>query len=219
MDQVFDTDAIAELGAEFAAAGNTRIPAVTCTYENELSEDDIREYVEKSGDLPAVKSDQKDLAMLRARHHQVARFLAAGLPEGVIATLTDYDAAYISTLKQSPSMLELIAHYRAPGDNAVRIMTEKLRLMADMSVEQIFAKLEAGDLDANQLLAAIKLGADRSNNGPMSKLDISHTHQLDEEQVQRLADTARKRNAGRIIDISAVRQALPSARPEGEDES
>lgn len=205
-----------DLGQQLANAGQTKVPVVTCTVESELSEVDLAEYVEKVGELPATKSDEKDIATLRARHHQVARLLALGLPEGLVATLSGYTVAHISTLKNSPSMIELISHFRAPGDQATRVMSEKLRLLADMSVEQLIAKIAAGDADINQLLAATKLGADRSNNGPMAKVDHSHTHSLNPEQVAQLAQSARKRNAERIIPIEQVRQSLPAPKQEGD---
>lgn len=216
MDLAYETISD-ELGEMLAEAGNSRVPAVTATIEGVLAPEDIAAYCKRSGSLPAVKSDQKDLGTIRARHHQVARLLAMGMPEGVIASLTGYQAATISTLKQSPSMLELIAHYRAPGNQAIEALGEKLRLIADMSAEQLIAKLETGEVDVNQLLAALKLGADRVGNGPLAKVEHSHLHSLDEEQVKRLTESARKRNADRIIPIEAVRQALPA--PQREDDS
>ena len=204
-----------EFGEELVAAGQTRVPVVTCTVdENPLTETDLARYVERNGDLPAPKSDEKDLAVLRARHQQVARLLATGMPEGVVAQLTGYTPSTISTLKNNPSMIELIAHYRAPGNAASEVIAEKLRLLADMSLEQLLAKAAAGELDANQLLAGAKLGADRSGNGPMAKIEHQHHHALDDETVRKIAETARKKNADRIIDIHAVRQALPAPRGE-----
>ena len=215
MDNLYDSIS-ADIGEALAEAGQSKVPAVTCTIEDELQPEHLAEYVERVGNLPAQKSDEKDLATLRARHHQVARLLALNLPEGLVAELSGYTAAHISTLKNSPAMIELINHFRAPGDNATKIMAEKLRLLADMSIEQLFTKLEAGEVDVNQLLAAVKLGADRSNNGPMSKVAHDHMHSLNEEQVADLAATARRRNAGRIIDITAVRGALPAPKQEGD---
>jgi hypothetical protein len=216
MDRAALHDSISEsLGEELAAASGQRVPVVTATVLDVLTEADLAAYCEKAGNLPTTqKSHEKDIGSIRARHHQVARLLALGLPESVVANLTGYQAATLSTLKQSPSMLELIEHYRAPGDNAVKVMGEKLRLLADMSLEALIAKAELGELTAQELLAAAKLGADRSGNGPMSKVDVDVTHALDEGLVSALAATARKRNESRIIDVSAVRKALPKASSE-----
>lgn len=222
MDSMLYDSISEELGEAIEEAASTRVPVVTCTIDKELQPEDLAYYCEKSGDLPAQKSDEKDLATLRARHHQVARLIALGLPESLVSTLSGYKAAYISTLKQSPSMIELVSHYRAPGDNATKMIAEKLRLLADMSLEQAIQKVAAGQMDANQLLAAIKLGADRSNNGPMAKVEHAHHHSLNEEQVSKLAETARKRNAERIIPIEAVRSniaALPAPTQESDSAS
>lgn len=210
-------DSISEEIGEQLAADSGRVPVVTCTIEGELDEADLARYCQMSGNLPAQKSDEKDLASLRARHHQVARFLAMGLPEGLVAELTNFGASYISTLKQSPSMIELISHYRAPGDNATKLIAEKLRLLADMSLEQLIEKVQNKELDVNQLLASTKLGADRSNNGPMAKVEHAHQHNLNEEQVRKLSETARRRDAERIIDISAVRESLPAPKQSNDD--
>lgn len=207
------------VGELIAEASSERVPIVTCTIEDVLQPEDLASYCELSGKLPAQKSDEKDIQVIRARHHQVARLLAQGLPEGVVAELTGYEAAYISTLKQAPNMIELVAHYRAPGDNATRAIGEKLRLVGDLSLERIIAKIETDELDVNQLLAAAKLGADRSNNGPMAKIEHKHTHGVDEKQLQRLNDSARQANRERIIPIAEVRKALPAPTPRPDEDA
>ena len=205
-----------ELGNSFASAGSKKVPIVTCTVEGPpLTEADLAHYVERCGQLPATKSDEKDVQTLRAKHHQVARLLALGLPEGIVANLTGYTESWLTTLKNSPSMVELISHYRAPGDTAARIIAEKLRFLADLSLEKAIEAVQADEFDGNQLLAAIKLGADRSNNGPMSKVEVGVVHSLDEETVQKISETARKKNSSRIIDVEAVRLALPA--PQGDE--
>lgn len=203
------------IGEVIAESSSDRVPFVTCTIEDVLQPEDMAGYVNADGNLPARKSDEKDIAVIRARHHQVARLLAQGLGEGIVAELTGYQASYVSTLKQAPNMIELIEHYRLPGDTATKAIGEKLRLVADMSLERLVEKIEANDLDNNQLLAAAKLGADRSNNGPMAKVEHQHTHGIDEKQLRRLNDSARQVNRERIIPIDAVRQALPA--PKADD--
>lgn len=210
MDQAFHDSISESFGEELAAASSKKVPIVTCTVEDVLTEADVSAYVEKSGQLPAVKSDEKDVQTLRAKHHQVARLLALGLPEGIVAHLTGYSEGWLTTLKNSPSMIELIAHYRLPGDNAAAIIGEKLRFLADLSLEKAIEAVQADEFDFNQLLAAIKLGADRSNNGPMSKLGVEHIHHLDDESVRKIAETARRVNQSRIVDVQAVRQSLPA---------
>lgn len=218
MDNAAIMDAIGEsLGDELSGATG-KIPIVTVTIEDILTEQDIAEYVETVGELETTqKSNEKDVNSLRARHHGVARLLAIGLPEGVVAQMTGYQVGYINTLKQTPSMCELISHYRAPGNQAVADMTEKLRLLSDMSLNQLISKVETNELSIQELLQAVKLGADRSGAGPMQKFEHSHEHRLNDETVAKLAASAREANRGRVIDINSVRKALP-APTRGEDE-
>lgn len=214
--QILDTIG-EELGAELQAAGQSKVPIVTVSIEDALTPEHLAEYCATVGDIAtAQKSDQKDLSVLKAQHHSVARLLAAGIPEGVVAELTGFTGAYISTLKQAPSMQELIAHYRAPGDMATQQIAEKLRTVGHAALERLMA--EMGELDYNQLLAAAKLGADRSGNGPMSKVDVNHAHSFDLDSIRQLAADARRRSAERIVDISAVRQGLPAPDPKETDD-
>jgi hypothetical protein len=208
----------ADVGEALRVAGQRKVPMVTCTIEGALDETDIAAYCEQVGDLATtVKSDEKDVAVLRARHHQVARLLATGLPEGIVADLTGYEHTYLSNLKLTPSMAELISHYRQPGNQAVELLAEKLRVVADMSIERLIENIEKNDLDNNQLLAAAKLGADRVGNGPLAKVEHAHIHMLDGDQVERLARSAREESRPRIIDVTAVRQTLLPAPEKDED--
>jgi len=218
MDRADIIDSIsAELGENLQIAGERKVPIVTCTVEDVLGPEDIAAYCSKSGNLETTqKSDQKDLSVLRAKHHSVARYLATGIPEGLVAELTGFTPAYISTLKNNPSMIELVAHYRAPGDNATRQIAEKMRTIGEAALERIETELPSASM--NELIQIAKLGADRSNNGPMSKVDVAHTHTIDLERVAQFAADARRRNQDRIVDISAVRQSLPAPRAADDDE-
>lgn len=207
----FDLSGIEDHLAAELSGGSSKVPVVTVNIERELHPEDLAEYVELNGNLETTqKSDEKDVNSIRAKHHSVARLLAMGLPEGVVASMTNYTPAYISTLKNTPAMLELIAHYRAPGNHAVSEQVEKLRLLGNMSLDQLIARAESGELNSQELLQAAKLGNDRSGAGPMQKIEHNHEHSLNEEQVARLARSAREANKGRVIDISAVRKQLPA---------
>lgn len=202
-------DSISEgLGDALQIAGQRKVPIVTCTIEDVLQPEDISEYISAEGSLPAQKAAEKDLQSLRARHHSVARLLAAGLPEGVVAELTGFTASHLSVLKNNPSMIELIALYRAPGNHAAELIAEKLRTLGSAAIDRLMDEMP--DLGHNELIQVAKLGADRSGNGPQSKVDVAHTHMLEEGLVQKLAQDARRRNESKIIDISAVRKQLPS---------
>jgi len=200
-----------EISAELNNALGHKIPAVTVTVEGVLQPEHIAEYLSACGNLATTqKSDEKDVASLRARHHSVARLLAAGIPEGTVADLTQFDSAYLSTLKDNPSMIELINHYRAPNNAVVEVIAERLRTVGHAALEKLAEEIP--NMDHHALIATAKLGVDRSGNGPMSKVAHEHTHILDPAKVAALAESARRVNAERIVDVSAVRRALPAPR-------
>lgn len=216
-DEIVDTLS-ASIGDMLAAEDSgTKVPAVTCTIEHILEPEHIAEYVAAHGSLTTTeKSDQKDVGVLRARHHSVARLLAAGLPEGIVADLTNFTSSYISTLKGSPSMLELITHYRAPGNAQAEAIAERLRTVGHAAVERLSSRIE--ELDDNALLALAKLGLDRSGHGPQStQHNITEHRIIDLAEVARLSLDARQKDRERIVDIQAVRQALPKRTEDGDE--
>jgi len=200
-----------EIAAELGNALGPKVPAVTCTIEEVLQPEHIAEYLARCGNLETtVKSDQKDVATLRARHHSVARLLASGMPEGTVADLTGFDGNYISVLKNNPSMVELVNHYRAPNNAVVEVIAERLRTVGHAALERLAQEIP--EMDHHALIATAKLGVDRSGNGPMSKVAHEHTHILDPVKVAALAESARRQNAERIVSVNAVRRALPAPR-------
>jgi hypothetical protein len=204
-----------EISAELGNALGSKVPVVTCTVEEVLQPEHIAEYLSKCGQLETTqKSDDKDVATLRARHHSVARLLATGMPEGTIADLTGFDNAYISVLKNNPSMVELVNHYRSPNNAVVEVIAERLRTVGHAALERLMQ--EVPDMDHHALIATAKLGVDRSGNGPMSKVAHEHTHILDPEKIAKLAESARVTNAERIVSVSAVRKLLPAPRSDSD---
>lgn len=187
----------------------SKVPNVTCTIEFVLEPEHLAEYAEASGGLTTtVKSDEKDVQVLRARHHSVARLLAAGLPEGIVAELTEFSAGYISTLKNNPSMAQLIEHYRAGPTAAAEAIAERLRSVGTQALARL--ENEIGKLDYNQLLGLAKLGFDRSGHGPQSELAVKREVRIfDIAELAKLALEARRRQSDRIIPLSDLRKALP----------
>lgn len=200
-----------EISAELGNALGPKVPVVTCTIEEVLQPEHIAEYLSVCGKLETTqKSDEKDVASLRARHHSVARLLATGMPESTVADLTHFTTEYLSTLKNNPSMIELINHYRSPNNAVVEIIAERLRTVGHAALERLAEEIP--EMDHHALIATAKLGVDRSGNGPMSKVAHEHTHILDPTKIAALAESARKQNAERIVSVSAVRRALPAPR-------
>lgn len=196
-------------------ADKPRTPIVTCTIERPLDEADVRNYVENTGSGQlSVRPDGKveNLDKIRARHHSVAQLLARGMPEGLVATITGYTSSHISTLKNNPAMQELIAHYRGPDFQLSQIIHQKLQEAAFGSLEKLSEKLEAGELDANELLALAKLGFDRSGHGPTSTVNTNSEHRVvDVAKLAELHQAARNSERKNIIDVEDVRsKSLPA---------
>lgn len=212
MDTASNMDLLTEeISAEFGDALGAKVPTVTVTVEEVLQPEHIAEYLAACGKLTTTqKSDEKDVASLRARHHSVARLLATGMPEGTIADLTQFTPEYLSTLKNNPSMIELVNHYRSPNNSVVEIIAERLRTVGHAALERLGEEIP--NMDHNALLATAKLGVDRSGNGPMSKVAHEHTHILDPVKIAAMAESARKKSAERIVNVNAVRRALPAPR-------
>lgn len=207
-------DEISDSFAESLAASNpsTRVAAVTCMIEGPLMPEDIQQYLTDHGQLTTTtKAHEKDVALLRERHHSVARLLAEGVPTCVIATTTGYTPEYIGTLAHAPAMMELIAHYKAPGNLAARQIGENLRRVAGMALESIENDLIAGTLTATEKLAAAKLGYDRSGHGPQSSVhSVTEHHLIDHAEIAARNREARQRDAPMIIHPEEVRKALPA---------
>lgn len=202
-------------------AKDTKAPAVvTCTIEEALTEEHLQDYAAQSGQLgTTVKAAEKDIRTLRAQHHSVARMLAEGIPESIVAEMCNYDKSYISLLKQNPAMIELIEHYRAPGNTSARLIGEQLRRVAGMSLEELETKLLHKELSANELLQLAKLGFDRSGHGPQSSVhQVTEHHVVDHAELQRLYREAREADAGYIVNPADVRQVVEQAKLEDKSE-
>lgn len=215
LDQISDDFAAALEGAGSAP------PAVTVTVERALLPEDLRDYISESGKLEtAQKADEKDVRVLRAKHHSVARLLAEGVPEGIVADMCGYTGSYISVLKQNPSMIELIEHYRGPNNTAAKAIGEKLRTVGTMALERLEDRIEKDELDDFALLQAAKLGLDRSGHGPQSSVHNVTEHRVVlPEELVRLSRDARKRDSDLIVPVHEVRQVLPARQNLLEDDN
>lgn len=216
MEQSVDLMSAVGEALALSAEPEQQLP-VTCTIEYALLPEHLADYADGHGNLATTqKSDEKDVQALRARHHGVARLLAEGVPEGVVAELSGYTGAYISTLKNNPAMIQLIEFYRSPKTDAAKLIGEKLRIMSDMSINQITEKLstEPDKVTLSELTAIAKLGLDRSGNGPNSTVTNVSEHRLvASEEVMELARSARRTERARIVDVEAVRSVLPPKEP------
>lgn len=178
---------------------------ITCTIVGIVEESDLVGILEGAvpddGQPPAPKPVPVDTSpkVLREKHHSVARLVAQGLTQDLVAELSGYTPSYLSTLLGSPSMAELVSFYRAQNGNAAEVIGENLRRVGGIAVAKLEAKLD-GDLDVSELVSIAKLGLDRSGHGPTQKVDHNHQHTVvAPDHLEQLNAQARSASRQRIL--------------------
>lgn len=224
MDQ--QPDILSEISNAFAATlaaeAAPRTPKlVTCQIERGLLPEDIREYLDADGNLTTtVKAAQKDIRTLRERHHSVARLAAEGVPSVIIAQICNYTESYLSVLLQAPAMVELVSFYRSSRNAAAQHIGENLRVLAGMSAERLVERVEKDELSTQELLAAAKLGYDRSGHGPQSSIhNVTEHHIIAPELIREKHLEALRRDKELIIHPESVREAIPALPAPDSDET
>lgn len=207
---------------------------VTATIEGVLEESDLRQLlgdveIEQAAEGKSDKAltpeflpveEPTDLQRLRERHHSVARLIAKGMQQSLVARITGYSQSYLSTLLNSPAMIELVEMYRIQNGAAAEVIAERLKTVGLKAIDKIEDKLEQEDASIFELTAIAKLGLDRAGHGPSSKQHIvTESHIVDHAEIKRLNQEALRASAEVIIPVSEVRKALPSREDRAEGDS
>lgn len=190
---------------------------VTCTIEGSVEPEDIARLLRRRGEVDVPAGSQPgDLKKIRERHHALARYVASGMQNGIIAQLVGLTEQYVSTLLAAPAMQQLIAYYRSNHINATQAVSDRLKHVALKAVDELEVRLDDGELDSNALLSMAKLGLDRSGHGPSSKVTaVTEHHLIDHAELARLNREARKDSAEHIL--NAQYTELPAiSGPSGE---
>lgn len=185
---------------------------ITCTIEGILEQEDINflisgsvpEESRKAGKAPTDHS-VKDIQKIREKHHTVARLIAGGLNQRMVATIAGYTESYLSTMLNAPAMEELIAYYSAKHSNAHEVIIGKLRGAGMEALEKLSEKLKDDDMSNTDLIALAKLGLDRSGHGPSST-----QHQITEEHVFNYAELKRLNKAAQKSSSKFVTKVQPA---------
>ena len=145
------------------------------------------------------------LARLRERHHALARNLASGMAPGVAAAICGYELSRVSILQGDPTFRELVEFYREDVNRTYAQVHETLSGLAVDAAIIIRERMEdePEKIPTSMLAELVKMGADRTGNGPSSKQEVNVNFNL----ANRLEE-ARKRIAQRstqpIIEIEAT---------------
>lgn len=112
---------------------------------------------------------------IRARHHAIARLLAAGNTPAQIAELLNCSAQTVRNLERSPAFAALLAEYMGMMDAAA--VDQKMRLVAlsgvatDALTDRIINS--PGDFKPQELVEVAKMGLDRTGFGPSSTSKVT----------------------------------------------
>lgn len=101
------------------------------------------------------RSYRTRIKSIRESHHNIARLAAAGVPQTIIAQRLGYTTSRISVLLADPSLMELVASYRAEvhqswRDHVDAIHSDATRAMA-IGTRNIADRLEALDEDPDAI--------------------------------------------------------------------
>lgn len=194
-------------------------PMVTCTIEGILDEDDLRELAMGLGPGDAQLSDDpSDLKKIREKHHHVARLVADGMSQRLVAQVCGFTESYLSILLNNPAMVELVELYRIQAGAQVKLATEKLKSVGLKALEKLDERLDRDELDNNELISASKLGLDRGGLGPQSKVhNVNEHHVVDHAKLRELNDEARRRNHEFVVPVSEIRKALAPPADENDE--
>jgi hypothetical protein len=131
-------------------------------------------------DLSLLETNGSEQAPLikrpRTIHHNLAKLLATGTPEGEAASICGYSASRVSILKKDPSFQELLTFYSSERDH---VFGDVLEIMKDMSKD---ALLELRDrlvdspesITNLELLEIAKTNLDRTGHNPVQKMAVAH---------------------------------------------
>jgi hypothetical protein len=195
---------------------------VTCTVEGILEAEDLASLLgggQEAGDehapMPSAAIQELDdpgnLKKIKEKHHSVARLLAQGLQQELVATITGYTAPYLSVLLNNPAMKELIEMYRLQHGSAAQVIGERLRTVGGRALEKLSDKIDSIE-DVNELIGIAKLGLDRSGHGPQSTSKVVEEHHLiDHARIQELNQKARAGSRELLIPLEQAKQRVLEA--------
>lgn len=138
--------------------------AVTAEIVRELDVTDLALLSEEKG------SRAQPLKRISERHHALARLLAEGVPPGDAAIISGYDPSRVSILQADPAFNELVVFYRKDVTRDASDLRKEMYGLSMDAARVLRDKLEESheDFSIGQLMEVVKLGADRTGNGPSS---------------------------------------------------
>lgn len=152
---------------------------------------------------PSTGRPESAVKRLSARHRLAARLIAEGKSNIEVANICGYTPQNIVILKQAPAMQDLIKHFQEEADVVYRSVNERLSEVAGEALDLLMDKIE-NDPEAvslNQAIELVKLGADRTGNGPQRSQNVNVTVDI-ADRLQAARNRVAEYKARQIIDVT-----------------
>lgn len=112
---------------------------------------------------------------LKARHHQVAKLVAAGFRSVDIARKTGYAPGTVNALRSAPAVKELIEHYSDEYDESVSELHDRMEHavieLMDLLQDKLEDDDEREDISINELRTLMMDLLDRVGRGPVKRIE------------------------------------------------
>lgn len=153
------------------------------------------------------KVDTNAVQVMRARHHQIARLLAAGHKPAAVGRIMDCSPTTIANLEKSPAFQALLIEYMAMLDEAAVETVTRMRVLANLTVDELTARVvdptKAKEVKTGDLIEVVKMAADRSGLGPSSTQKVVVNGALSVADIRAIKATPSisQAPAARVFDV------------------
>jgi hypothetical protein len=108
---------------------------------------------------------------IRTQHHEIARWLACGVPQKVICEQLGVTAPGLAVLKRSPAFQNLLLYYMAERDKEAISLSAKIQAVAGLAVDKVAEALgQPLENISAKFLETMTLGLlDRAGHSPLVK--------------------------------------------------
>lgn len=151
-------------------------------------------------------SSAPPLQRLTDRHHSTARLIAQGIPPGEVAAIMSFSPTRVSILQSDPAFKELVNFYRTDAQREARSNFERLSGLAADAADILQDRMEnkPDDITTGQLVEIVKVGADRSGNGPQTSSVQVNVNVGLADRLKRAREIASAASEPKQIDLTAI---------------
>jgi DNA-binding CsgD family transcriptional regulator len=113
--------------------------------------------------------------VMRARHHQIARLLAAGTKPAEIARLMGTTATSVAMLERSPVFQALLHEYMSMMDKQAIESFTRMKVLGNLTLDELTTRVveSPAGFKASELIELAKMASDRTGLGPTSNKQVT----------------------------------------------